>query len=450
MYCRDCFRLEKECSLCLDNSESFINVCSILYEGQIREIFHQATFFSFHATEITNDALKFKYLPESSRILPSSKPTYFQTIPKNRLKPEIFIKEKASAFEKLFKFLLEEKIFNVTFISHDDQMGRILEEISKTLLENGVIPNVVGTTQLWLVELPQVGLRFVSSLNYFTESVIELSKKYSKRLLFFPQKLNKKAFFNYNGRPPSTDNFFGAQDSKSIIAAKDTFIKQISKQTNWNFKNEIKLYVEFRLGVIALANLNFIMEAYDCQKLLYGQLSSDSSDSRSKFCFLMPFNPPFFTRASYAFHLLLSFAKPIGLKVPRPPIAMKSSRQEIEFCAFLRWKFPNLTFIDAWSPNGQMTFKESYPDSVCLETKVAFYFNGCPIHGHKLDECKLKRKKSTSKNYFGVSFNEALEAHERKTKLLRQNHPTQISTVETVWECIWRQKKRMTKRSRIF
>ncbi len=120
---------------------------------------------------------------------------------------------------------------------------------------------------------------------------------------------------------------------------------------------------------------------------------------------------------------------------------MTSSKQELEFCSFLKSQFPHLTFVDAWSKFGQKKFKESFPDSYCLETKTAFYFNGCLIHGHPIKECKFKRKKEEGRNYFNVPYEEAYKSHQNKLLLLQKNHPNEVESTETIWECMWQKRK---------
>ena len=194
--------------------------------------------------------------------------------------------------------------------------------------------------------------------------------------------------------------------------------------------------MKFRLHTIAKRNIKFLKDAFSCQQILQTLLKKEDLP------FIMPFNHPMFTKASYAFTLMLLYSNPNCLKSQRPPIRMNSSKQELEFCAYLREKFPHLTFIDAWSPFGQKTFKEAFPDSFCIETKTAFFFNGCLIHGHPVDQCKFQRKKGRGKNYFNVPLTEAFESHMKKVNLLKRNHAAEVESIENVWECEWQQRKK--------
>ncbi len=434
--CKSCFDNDMQCSFCKDNTMVLTNICTIMYENTSREKFDKAMFFSYKEAESIQNSWSFKYLPDSCIDLPYAKPTFFNKCPKNRLDPKIFHKAKASPMEQMFFHLFTNKLFNITFISHDDENGRVLEEVCKALVENGIIPHVVGHSSLWLVELSEVGLRFISSLNYFSGSILSFCKRFNYPPYFFPKRWNKKSFFSYCGISPSLDDFFSVDDSEDVIEKKKKIISDKKSKQMWNFQDELKTFSLFRLKIMAITNLSFLKEAFECQQLLFSQLSPN------KKTFLMPFNPPFFTRASYAFQLMLYFVPPNLLKTNRPPIRMTSSKQELEFCAFLKWKYPNLTFVDAWSPYGQMSFKESFPDSVCIETKTAFYFNGCLIHGHPISECKFKRKHTNGKNYFKVDFLTAFNNHNRKLALLQQNHPDKIVRTETVWECLWQYRKK--------
>ncbi len=440
-HCNTCFLQEETCTFCIDNNVSYTNICSILFENKKRESFDQATFFSDTSVEEKECVLEVQYLPKKCLSMSPYKPTFFKTTPKNRLNSSIFKKENSSALEQLFTYILDRKLFNITFISHDDETGgRVLEELAKCLLENGIMPNVVGTSRLWLIEIPQIGVRFISSLNYFHDSVLSQAKRMGIEPCFFPKRLNKKKYFDFEGKAPNFEDFFCAEDSEEVIKDKKSYFKKINHRIPWNFRDSLKQFCEFRLHVISRTNLKFISDAFALQTLLNTILSP-----KKEITFLMPYNPPFFTRATYAFHLLLTFTRPTSLKMARPPIRMTSSKQELEFCAYLRWKFPHLTFRDAWSPHGQITFKESFPDSFCEETKTAFYFNGCLIHGHPLADCKFKRKSTTTKNYFRVDLKEAYKTHVEKITSLKKNHPAEVLETETVWECQWRERKQTDK-----
>ncbi len=419
--CADCFRSSNKfkydaCSFCKDNIISEANVCSILYETT-RETFSEVLFTIFEEKE-KRENIVYKYLPKNFIEGNSYQGTFFQAKQKSRISNTTFCEPK-NPIEQMFDFILTEKIINTTFVSHDDETGRSLEEVLKVLLNKGIVPKVVGNSTVWLIELPEIGIRFVSSLNYFEGSIFDICKRFNLDLKFFPKRWIKHSFFTYVGKPPLLADFYNAEDSVAKHNEKKAFAELLQTEVqSWSFTNAIKHFSRFRLEAIAIANISFLKTAFQCQQLLFDTLSP--SHLESTISYIMPFNPPFFTRASYAFNLLLNYTQPTEVKTCRPPVRLTSSKQELEFCFFLRSKFPQLTFIDAWSQFGQKCFRESYPDSYCPETKTAFYFNGCLVHGHPVNECQFKRKKHVGKNYFKVPFDQALKNHEKKLFLLKK------------------------------
>ena len=442
VYCQDCFALSKStlkqvCTFCLDNDTFETNICSILFETQ-RELFSRATFGNFFPTIVEKNIFTYAYLSPNCRTRTNKQKTFFNQNPKNLIDSNLFKKKEMSPLEKMLDFIFVKELFFTTFVTHDDANGRILEEVLKTFLSNGIIPNIVGSPKIMFLEIKQIGLRFLNSLNYFDSSIFALTSKFSLEHQFFPHRWNKAHFFCYEGPPPTKADFFCAEDSVQICQAKATFLNKLKENRTWKFADAIIKYSNYRLQVTQLAVLKFCIEAYSCQQLL----NQEIFPSNKELFFIMPFNPPLFTKASYAFQLLLHYTESHFLKNIRPPIRMQSSKQELEFCSFLRWKFPHYQFIDAWSPFGQKTFRESFPDSYCPQTKTAFFFNGCLIHGHPKSECKFKRKSKGHTNYFKVPLETALQQYKNKVNLLLQNHPNEVISVETIWECCWKTQKK--------
>ena len=181
------------------------------------------------------------------------------------------------------------------------------------------------------LEINQIGLRFLNSLNYFDSSMFALSKKFGLEHQFFPHRWNKLEFFSYVGDPPTEPDFFCAEDTVEIFKAKATFSKKLeqNKNRNWKFSDAIINYSNYRLQITLLAVLKFCVEAVSCQQLL----SREIFPFKKELVFIMPFNSPLFTKASYAFQLLLYYTESHLLKNIRPPIRMQSSKQELVFCS---------------------------------------------------------------------------------------------------------------------
>ncbi len=446
--CKTCYNLESNsssnlpcetCNFCDKSSDSNPHIGSLLYESIERESFDQVTFSLFSPVRKQKKSLFFKYLPKHFAPKESQKRTYFRQSSKNRISLQTF-SGKLTIVDKILNHIFQNQIFHTTFISHDDKYCCILESILQTLLMNGITPKIVGTSRLSLIEIPEIGVRFISSLNYLDGSVYDICNKLNLPLIFFPQKWNQKRFFNFVGKSPLVEDYFDAEDSEIIFQEKEKFVNS-KKSTQWSFNKSIEEYLHARILAIAKGNLTFLKESFECQNLLHKQFSKVNYVENQQYEYIIPYNPPLFTRAGYAFQLLLYFSSSSDLRAARPPIHMASSKQELEYSAYLRWKFPNHTFCDAWSALGQKRFKESVPDSFCMSTKTAYYFNGCLIHGHPFEECKLRRNKSKTKNYFRIPFEDANKNHKKKLALLLENHPDCIQHTETMWECIWRTQK---------
>ncbi len=451
--CENCFLKSKNgesisCAFCKDNERIKDNVCTILYETK-REYFAKKVFasFSFSFPKENSTALHFPYLP-SNYIAPAcEKKTYFNKVRTSRLSDSAFKpKNKSpSVLAQMLNFLLKNKIRHTTFLVHDRENTGILNELLKVLMKFGVLPNIVGTPHIRLLEIVDLGLRFLNSTDYSNQSHFCFFKKFHEAPVFFPQKWNKESFYEYVGSSPTKSDIFNVEDTQAVLTEKENFVNKTMSDT-WCFKKEILNFSEKVVVIIARAFLSFIEEAFQCQEFLFMQLQPSKTEKE----YIMPFNPPLFTRASYAFALLLKFSSIEEIRTESEPIRMSSSKQEIEFCSFLRSQFPNHTFVDAWSPFGQKKFSESFPDSFCENSKTAYYFNGCLIHGHPKEKCLFQRKSANTLNYFKVPLAEAYANHEKKCKQLLQNHPKDILYTYTMWECEWFQKKKTDKKLQQF
>ena len=415
-----------------------MSICCLSHERE-REKFTTVLFtlFTNNTYEVDGNSKICSYLPSPLHTKPPERKTFFSKIPKNRLHRDLFKPtQNMKVVDKMLNYLFEHSILHTTFICHDDNNVGSLNEILKSLLRNGIIPEVVGNPRLMLVEVQQLGWRFINSINYLETRVHDLAQKLDINNFFFPMKWNKRTCFKYVGKPPHRDDFFNAEDSEAIVTAKNAFFSQNVLSTNiWSFETALKDCVKFRLDVIEQSLLNFLRDAFACQDLLHNQFQEENQ-IQPKRDYLMPFNPPLFTRASYAFALLLTFTSSKNdLKNTQAPIAMRSSKQELEFCTFLRHNYPQYTFVDAWSQFGQKKFKETFPDSYCNETKTAFFLMVVLYMATKVMSA------NKTKNYFQIPFAEALENFERKISNLQKNHPTEVRKVEVIWECLWKHRK---------
>ena len=264
------------------------------------------------------------------------------------------------------RLIVEKQFFNTTYLVHDQKkLG--LNAIIACLLENGISPRVIGSSYPMSVEVPDIGIRFINSENYFDLAAAEEMISGDQKKIFFPQKWNKPAKFYYEGEPPLEEDFFDFADTEEKVLEKKKFVRFQSYP--WNFAENLIKYSQNECQRIAKATTGFVFNSLICQEKLKTCLTTLPNNHVNLFAH--PFNYPLFTKAAYAFKLLLLFCPKLrSVKVVKPAISMASSKGEVEFCSFLRWKYPQLEFQDAWSISGQKRFLEAFPDSFCKSTKT--------------------------------------------------------------------------------
>ncbi len=286
--------------------------------------------------------------------------------------------------DNLFHYLINNKFTNSTIILHCNEANHMIY-ILQSLLSNGFSPNVVKVhNQILLIEDHNLSLRFIDAQNYLNFSLKTLGQRITMPLFYFPLKWISKQNFGYSGPPPNIDDFFCFEDSSEDLLLKEHFIKEYP--STWSFETEFWRFLERKINILAFSVLDFIKEAFLSQKTLLHHIHYSSENAPK---YLHPLSPPLFTSASYAFQLFLRFSEESKkIKTINNPIAIKSSKGELEFVSFLKWKYPNLHFEDSWSPMGQKDLYYSKPDTFA-ENK-AWYYHGCFYHGHEEDKCKKK------------------------------------------------------------
>ncbi len=269
---------------------------------------------------------------------------------------------------------------------------RIFEEIIKSLLHKGIVPKVVACPTIYLVylvEIREISVRFINLYNFVDVSLKNLCQTVGMSARFFPFRWNKKSMYSYNSHPPTLNDFFDFEDTSSNLEEKTLYITSLFNK-KYQFKRELLRYSKYCLELIFRVGIQFLENSFACQDFLYTHL--DMKQSKLRFPYIHPFHPPIFTKAAYAYRLLLTFCPDINKIIfMRKPVNMQSSLGELEYCFFLRHIYKNGEFQDAWSPAGQKYFKESVPDSYSLLFKKAYFFNGCLIHGHCKEKCRFQR-----------------------------------------------------------
>ncbi len=426
LFCKSCFQ-KKKCDFCYDG-QPFVNICTVYEESKVKGSFDEYCFSGFGISTLKEAVFSFENHEENVKC--SAKKTFF-----NQIQKRTTLKGKFEALlcplGQFFNHILQLNLKNFTYIVYDN-FCNTLEEILKFVLKQGIRPKIVCMPHLALIDIFELQIRFINLKNYIGEEYSNIVLKETLKETFFPLTWNQPRLYNYIGPPPSLDDFFCFDDSEDIIARKKIFVQSL--KSPWNFKVGLKNFSKFKASLTCRLGLLFLEQSFKTQNLL----KLFMNDKNQENIFVCPFDPPIFTRAAYAYQTLLTFCPELSdVRMIREPIKMSSSKSELEYCAFLRYKYPKQTFQDAWSPLGQKKFRETHPDSFSSTLQRAFFFNGCLIHGHKISECLFKRKAQKTTNYFNVPFAEALEKFETKNKKLLKNHE-EVKKIEVQWECLWK------------
>ncbi len=437
--CQKCFNFSKDCDACQDNKSRLPVFCCVLIETK-RGQFEERIFTEFKGETRTPDSFVTVYFADAvqqSKLINQSN-TKFGKKKKFSLQTNPFDSTKKSVLEKCLAEIFEEKLGNTTFVFFDDTR-QYFDEIMKCLLKNGITPHTTGGTDTFVIEVPQLDIRFINLQNYVEGNFYDLTRARNKPCQFFPHVWLKKTKFDYCGEQPPLNAFENFEDDEDIVNLKKIHVASL--QSPWNFKLELIAYGQKKCHLLADIAINFLNHSFLCQHQILKFLAPSTDTKRAV---IHPFNRPLFTKAGYAYKLMCLFSKHLkDVRIVKPPVHMASSKGELEYCLFKEWQDPEKTHIHAWSPSGQQKFAESFPDLYIPEEKFCGFWNGCNIHGHPLEQCKFRQtNKKSKKNIFDVSFEEAYVEYMKKKEKLASNHKADIFKIEEVWQCEWQERKK--------
>ena len=446
--CESCYNQNngESCKECSSLTQETPFSCTLLQEESGRQSFSFQTFYpdAFvkklreeyqSITKNEPQAFYYSYLPNcvNKELAPEGRKTRFgqrSAAPKCK---NVFKKERMTAIEKTLHHIMHHNFTNSTIVVNGGD-SKDLFYILQTLLTNGFTPNVVKKqNQLMLIEDKTLGLRFIEAQNYICGSFMELVERMSMPKVFFPLRWIHEKYFDYEGKPPSVKDLFNFEDSEEDIAHKTEFVRNLDEK--WSFQKELHKYLFYRIQVLARSLLDFLKEAFESQLALFEHLAKNTAINNEQ-DFLHPFNPPIFTAATYAFQLYLKVSNGAKqIKTIKNAIQFQSSKGEIEYVSFVEWKNPHLKLDHAWSDYGQVDLKYSKPDAYAKDANTVFYYHGCYFHGHAKSDCKHKKIKraETERTLLREKFNQ-------KMSELRKYFG--VTTLHTMWECIWKEQKR--------
>jgi len=224
--------------------------------------------------------------------------------------------------------------------------------------------------------------------------------------------------FDYDGSVPEIQYFLSDFDSDTETKEKKLYFDKI-KGLKWNFRKEFLTFIQQKLLLLALANLKFLTEFLNFQRLL----------GCSKF--FSPFDSPVSTTGGAFFYLYKIVYLP---KFPLYTImneykskGLNTSRGEHQLMSFLEFtKYKDSEFLSSYNnPNGQKFFKEAIPDGYGVSDKTCYFYQGCYTH-----KCV---KHNLIKNLEACVTSNA-DFNEKLNRLLL-NNPTEIEKIDIIWEC---------------
>jgi len=289
--------------------------------------------------------------------------------------------------------------------------------------------------KIFLIEIEEIGIKFLRSNNYFQGNEQELALlfdiKHQKQ--FFP---NRFPDVNYIGTIPNAEFFFEFKDTKLNQNEKLEFISSFkNNKKSWNFKKELLEFSEEKLRIVTLAFLKFIEESFILQKHL-------QTDQANTFGIIHPLANNVSSTSAFIYKVLklfylnkysiCSIKNEFGISFGK-----QISTEEYEYSCFLEFEHPQLNYRSAFNHElSQKTFKECIPDIYSPVTLEAIFFNGCFYHAH-MHDCLLNPKASptTIHPLYKKSYQEINNDFEKKIALLLLNNPNEVKSIKIMWEC---------------
>lgn len=359
-------------------------------------------------------------------------------------KEKIMTKDNPDCSEKLLAFFLSEQYKNTTYLC-DDSKSFILMGLLDLFIKFGICPHIVKKgNQIILLEIQEIGIRFLSSSSYVSGDTYNLAKQFGVDFqeIYFPTKLIFFRNFQYCGQIPDEVHFISTWDTNEEIIKKRAFVRSKSSQ-KWNFSKEILMQTDEKVLLLAHSLLLLLSESFEVQQKLKQSLGMHNECN-----FLNPFNFPICSISGFVYRLFKClYMNELNLFSVNNEYGSKFSRQvskvEFEYACYMDYKYPKKEFQTAFNnKNGQRYFKETTPDLYSAITKEAVYLHGCYYHAH-YENCQINKNVSGKTIHpFGYTFEAINKKFIEKRANLLKNHPTEVEKVVIEWECNF-QKKRL-------
>ena len=157
----------------------------------------------------------------------------------------------------------------------------------------------------------------------------------------------------------------------------------------------------------------------------------------------LPFARNFCTISGFIYNLFKSYYVDPESKLyvvkNEYPKKIQSSKEEMEFAAYLEKLYPGKKFNNVFSARCERNFIRAIADVFCYDDNSVYFFNGCVCHGHDPNICPITSKKK-NKSYFGRSFDEVRKEFFEKLDYVALNFSH--LKINVIWQCEWRLKKK--------
>jgi len=436
----------KEEYLCLhhqnyNEEDIFVNLATLKLEDKQRGLFQTMVFYEDEMYDLYDES----FAPEKKNYcnIEISKSALLKRFGKASNASEIFKEnvenlrksKKKSTLEKMLIALFD--FYNTTLICFGSEN---LHFIYKCLVDNGIDCKPLFNGQnILMIEIEFFALRFINLENYFKVQLNDLIDLFQLecKMIYFPEILNSPR--NYNLITLMQDFplefYLKFNDSPKEKERKRKYQSQLSSDVQeWHFQKKLLEYSLFQLNVIFLASLKFVINSLDLQKNLVTKLT-------------LPFSRNYCTISSFIYNLFkkvfIDPGKKLYIVKNEYPKKIQSSKEEMEFAAYLEYLFPDKKFNNVFSQKNERKFQRAEADVLCLDENSIYFFNGCVCHGHDPKICPISVKKKNP-TYFGKSFEQLRKEFDEKMDFLSENFPHFKRNI--IWQCEWRRKKKEEQR----
>ena len=139
--------------------------------------------------------------------------------------------------------------------------------VHQILVANAICPKLIRRGRhILLIEIPEFGIRFLSSHNFLKGNEYNLADQfhipYKKH--YFPEKLLRREYFNFEGSWPS-NNLFSDFDSTIEDQTNLLDFLEENKTKYWNFKAELFHHFDQKLQILVHGMITFVKDSLSFQ-----------------------------------------------------------------------------------------------------------------------------------------------------------------------------------------